>query len=68
MYCHRLKIKENAGWYQLHNETGIFNDMQIKTDYIKTTKLKKPLKNYHNYWNNILRLISNDNITINVIV
>ena len=42
--------------------------MQIKTDYIKTTKLKKSLKNYHNYWNNILRLISNDNITINVIV
>ena len=42
----------------------ILNDMQINTDCITLTKSKKTLEYYHNYWNNILKLIGNDYNTI----
>ena len=41
----------------------ILNDTQINTDCIEITKSKKTLEYYHNFWNNILKLISNDHDT-----
>ena len=44
----------------------ILNDKQINVGYIKITKSKKTLSYYHNYWNNMLKLISTDyNIILN---
>ena len=54
------QVNDNRQWLINMNFIMIIYDIQINIDYLKIIKWKKILSYYHNYWNNILKLISND--------